>query len=72
MDANGTLTAGQTALFSGAAGAATDQYGSQYALQATAGAIAMNWTNATSARWATNAAAFRETSRNSMLTGVGS
>lgn len=70
MDGGGTLTAGRTLLFTGNAG--TDRYGGQYTLQATAGAIAMNWTNATSARWATNAAAFRETSRNNAtLLGVG-
>jgi hypothetical protein len=69
-DAGGTLTAGQTNLFSGTN--STNRYGGQYALQASAGAISMNWTNATSARWATNAAAFRETSRsNFLLTGIG-
>lgn len=71
MAGGGTLTAGRTLLFTGTAG--TDRYGAEYTLPA-AGTIAMNWTNATSTRWATNAASFRETSKSSalLLLGVGS
>lgn len=70
MAGGGTLTAGQTLLFTGSV--STDRYGGQYALPA-AGAINMNWTNATSTRWAMNAASFRETSKSgALLLGVGS
>ena len=66
----GTLTASQTLLFAGTA--STIRYGGEYALNASAGAVTMNWTNATSTRWVTIAAAFRESSKNnSMLMGAG-
>jgi len=62
FDNGGTLTAGKTNIFSGTVSG--NSYGSEYTLPAAAGAQTMNWTNATSARWTTNAVAFRETSRN--------
>ena len=69
----GTLTAGQTSISTGTtgAGAATQYWGGQYALQVAAGAISMNWT-ASAGKYSTAAVSLREASRGrGLLMGVG-